>query len=454
MHHFRKAGLPGQPIVYRSENWLGAKFDGGLFVGGLTTGSNISFWGLHVFSSLLTNRVATNTAGYVLPSGITADAPGFSLKHCLIENVGHPGIASWKGTRGAQIQGNIIRFVGFDDWLNYAGANRGSGMYLQNQDGSAEASIKGNISYFNYTTGMKAYGNTDIWKFTFDQNICAENNEAGIFFHQDNYASTNLTVRSNYVFRNGTGVRIGYPLGNGGHSNAVVVDNYSVDYGHSSYPFYFVDGWRRVTFTNNVGVSLLDRYVWFLEVFGEASGDVASHTMFGNRYFGTNYGLYGAGQFGIKETSYTLANWKTATGTDTDATHTYAMPTGLDSYVFRPSEDSNFVHVAAFNWPLSNSVTISLSGMGFNTGDQLQVFDAQNIPSAYKTEIYQGQPISLDLTLTNLAQMKGQFGGRSAWSGFDQRFRAFVIYRSDFASGTPTASRIGSGRSSGRILSR
>lgn len=79
---------------------------------------------------------------------------------------------------------------------------------------------------------MKAYGNTDIWKFTFRNQICAENAEAGIFFHQDNYGSTNLTIDSNYLWRNGSGIRIGYPLGNSGHSNAVVTGNYVVDNGY------------------------------------------------------------------------------------------------------------------------------------------------------------------------------------------------------------------------------
>ena len=440
---FRKSGTVASKITYQSESLWGFSFDGGLM---LVSASNIVLRGFRIFNHSATNRLETNS--YRLPPGITEDKQGNQILHNLVENTGHPGIASWAPTRGKTIAGNIVRFAGFDDWINYIGAGRGSGMYLQNATNSSEALIQGNISYYNYTTGMKAYGNTDIWGFNFQDNICVENNEAGIFYHQDNYASTNLTVRSNYVWRGNPALAVGYPLGNGGHSNAIVVGNYAVDY---VTPFYLVDGWRNVSWSNNVAVNLTNRYVWQLEVFGETSGATNSHHMGGNFYYSTNTGGVGSGPWLIKEVSSSEATWKGLTTTDGDLVQSYVFPTVTVSKVFRPSSDTNFVHVAVFNWAGSSTVSVDLSAY-FLSGDVLAIFDAQNIPTPYDQVLYSGTTLSVDMTKTNRVAMLGTFSQRSdSWSGFDSRFRAFVIYRvSNVNNAAPAQTGPGQSRSRGR----
>lgn len=416
---FRKSG-----ITYRSETLWGFTFDGGL----LLTTSNLTVEQFRITYS--PNAISRNrTNAFTHPPGISDFGTGNRILHNLIDGTGHPGIASWKTTQGKYIAGNIIRFTGYNDWaLGYNGSARGSGMYLQNLQNSSEAVIQGNISYFNYTTGMKAYGNTDIWGFVFHNNICAENKEAGIFFHQDNYPSTNLVVDSNYLWNNGSGVRVGYPLGRGGHSNAVVVNNYAVDNGYSSYPFSLVDGWYNTTWTNNTGVALRDRYGWLLEVYGEAFGDTASHHMDFNAYYATNYGGYGAKPFFIKETNkLTFSEWQAEVHGETNSTFSYSTPATNSVFLFWPSSDTNFVNAAVFNWTGASSTTVNLKG-AFPGGSRLEIYDAQDIPNAYTNFCYCGCDVALDLTRTNRATMLGNFQGRT-WQGFDPRFRAFVIHR-------------------------
>lgn len=421
---FRKSGTAGAKIRYRSETLWGFKFDGGILIPSTT--SNIIVERFHLYDSQISSRVLTNYADH--PSGITEYGQGNEILHNLIENTGHPGIGSWKTTNGKYIAGNIIRFVGVDDWSpGYDGANRGSGMYLQNADDSAEALIAGNISYFNYTTAFKAYGNTDIWGFRFVNNINAHNAEAGVFYHLDNYGSDGVVITNNYLWRNGTGIRLGYSLGNGGHSNAVVANNYVVDSGYASLPFYQVDGWTRNTWTNNIGVSLLDRYVWQMELSGETSGSVSSHTIDYNTYYGTNTGGYGSGPFSVNETGRTIEQWRGDVLGDTNSTYTSGVPAASVAYVLRPSTDTNFVHVTVFNWQ-TNAVQAVNLGSYFAPGAHLAVYDAQNIPTACSNLIYAGGSINLPLTLTNRAAMQGTFSQRSEWAGFDERFRAFVIY--------------------------
>ena len=434
---FRRSGTLNAKITYRPESLWGFSFDGGL----LLTASNLVIEQFHIHNSGIGGRVRSNQ--YLYPPGINDVATRNDILHNLIENTGHPGIGSWKTTRGKYIAGNIIRFTGINDYTgSYNGANRGSGMYLQNADNSSEALIQGNISYFNYTTGMKAYGNTDIWKFTFRNQICAENAEAGIFYHLDNYGSTNLTVDSNYLWRNGTGIRLGYPLGNSGHSNAVVAGNYVVDNGYSAYPFYISDGWANTTWTNNVGVSLADRYVWYLEVSGETGGNTASHHIDHNTYYGRNTGGFGTGDFFVKESGRSLAQWQGEVLGETNSTFTYGSPASLVTKVFRPSTDSNFVHVAVFNWPTNATTTVNLSAY-FDASARLSIYDAQNIPTAYTNVNFNGSTVTLDLTLTNRATMLGTFSQRTdAWNGFDPRFRAFVIYRSGSRLAPPSSLQV------------
>ena len=429
---FRISGTPSQKINYTAESLWGFSFDGGLAL----VASNVVLQNLRIFNTeTLTSRDKTNV--YTLPSGINDYSPGNDIMHNLIENTGHPGIGSWKATRGKYIVGNVIRFVGVNDsTLGYTGSPRGSGMYLQNNDGSPEALIQGNISYYNYTTGMKSYGTTSIWNFRFSQNICAENNEAGIFYHLDGYGSHGVQVTSNYIWKGNPGVRIGYQLGEGGHSNAVVTGNYLVD---TFNPFQMVDGWRNTIWTNNTGVDLNERALWVLDLVGETSGSPASHLIDYNRYYAKDVYLNKRDPFEIKGTGLSWSAWQSQVKGEANSTLTYGTPNNLQLYTFRPSRDSNFVHCAAFNWLTNATANVDLSPH-FQSGDILRIYDAQAIPNAYTNFVYRGGSVSLDLTRTNRATMHGVFSQRTdRWRGFDPRFRSFVIYRSGRTAEPPSA---------------
>ena len=298
-------------------------------------------------------------------------------------------------------------------------------MYMQNADNSAEALIEGNIVYQVYTTGENAYGNTDIWGFRFLHNIYFNCPDSGIFYHQDNYPSSGVTIVSNFMWTP-TPIRLGYPLGNGNHSNAIVAGNYLAGTGYS---FYFADGWRTSTVTNNTSTRLDQRYVWHLETPGETNGNITSHRIDNNAYFAMNSGIVGSGPFESKGAVYSFENWKALIRGDTNSTFSYGQPSSVALRVFRPSNDPNFVHIVVFNWSQQPHATVDLSQF-YQTGDQLSIYDAQAIPVAYTNFTYSGGLVSLELTRTNRAPMLGTFANpQLPWTGFDPRFRAFVIFR-------------------------
>ncbi len=420
---FRVSGTPNQKITFRAETLWGFSFDGGLLLPG--TVSNLVVRDFHIFYSGSIVRVRTNQ--FTHPPGINELGEGNAILHNLIENTGHPGIGSWKSTRGKHIAGNIIRFTGFDDFTSgYDGANRGSGMYLQNTRDSREALIEGNISYFNYTTGMKAYGNRDISLFNFKNNICAENTEAGIFYHQDQEDSSGFLMVSNCVWNGNPGLRIGYQLGNANPSNAVVAFNYVVD---TNTAFSMCDDWHSVAFTNNTGVNPWRRLVWSLGATPDTGAFFKSHQMKGNSYFAGPYTGFGTKEFQVLGQPATLEEWQFVTSSDNDAILNLSLPNRNVVRVLRPSLDQNILHVAVFNWATNRFTTVELAPY-FQAGDNLKIYDVQELPVSYTNMFIAGTTVSLDLTRTNLAPMLGRFPQREdAWSGFDPRFRAFVIQK-------------------------
>lgn len=429
---FRKSGSPSSKITYRAESLWGFSFDGGLM---FEIASNVVIRDCRIFYSAATNRWKLVRGTF--PSGIEEMTEGNEFLHNLIENTYH-GFGSWKTTRGKNISGNVIRFQGMFDYVDYTGADRGGGAYMQNADNSSEALISGNISYFNLTTGMGASGNTDIWGFKFINNIMAITTQGGVWYQQDDYGSQGLQVLSNYMWQCNSCIKLGY-IGQGPHTNAVILGNECVDYG---YPIYMVDGWTNCTVSNNVFVNLTNRYTFFLERSGETDAYLASHHIDNNEYWTTNTGGIGAGPFLVEETSTSFADWKTTVLGDSNSTFAYAFPTTVQSYCFRPTSDSNFVHAAVFNWPTNETASIDLSPY-FQSGNTLSIYDAQEIPTAYSNLTYSGGAINVDLARTNKASMLGTFTNLAyVWSGFDPRFRAFVIHRNGSVS-----KRLNSGRS-------
>lgn len=423
--NFRKSGTPTDKITYEANTLWGFSFDGGLVFP--SSSSNIVLRFCRVYYSANTNRNRLVAGSH--PGGIEEYGPGNEFLHNLLENCGTHAIGTWSTTRGKLIAGNIMRFCGNYDWTGtWNGEPRGGGMYAQNLNDSSTALIQGNISYYNHTVGLGASSNkTNVWDFQFRYNIVALAHQGGIWGRQDDLGWAGIKIETNCFWHNANSIRLGW-VGNGPHTNAVVVGNYGVD---GDVLLWMRDGWLQCTITNNTWVNLTNRYLVSLEKSGEVNGDVTSHTINWNTYSATNTGPFGAGQFGIKELGYVFADWKTATTEDGDSTCTYVLPTENVIRVFQPSTDPNFVHVAVYNWANSASATVDLSAY-FAANDRLDIYDAQNIPVVCSSVVFDGSsPVTLPLNLTDKAAMLGSFPELEAWNGFDPRFRAFVIHKNN-----------------------
>jgi hypothetical protein len=456
---FQISGTPTAKITYRSLDLWGFSFNGNLFLP--PTSSNIVLHGFRIFSSDTTNRnryglqstnAYFNTRPYTHPCAIEEFGPGNELLHNLIENCGHGGINSWNTTRGKYIAGNIIRFTGYNDYTgdpaievtNWNGARRGSGMYVQNLDDSDEALIAGNIVYFTYTECFFTHCMpSNLWNFNYRNNICVPGTY-GLFYDVHDAPSHGIQIVSNYVWAARTGsvdVDVAIGLGtdrnhDGGGTNVIIADNYLAA---GNEDFEAVDGWKQLTVTNNTAVLLWSAsynntpwvpLIWQLGGTQNTNDWIHSYNFDFNTYYTRVQTIYPPFMYFVTNVlnACYFTNWQTAEG-EANSTYTVGLPTNVVVNAFAPSTDSNFVHVVVFNWPTNATTTVDLSSY-FKAGNTLRIYDAQNIPTAYTNFIYAGGAVALDLTRTNIAEMWGTFTNPPmTWTGFDPRFRAFVIYR-------------------------
>jgi hypothetical protein len=170
--------------------------------------------------------------------------------------------------------------------------------------------------------------------------------------------------------------------------------------------------------------------IWQLGGYLNTNDYVHDYNFDFNTYYDRIQTIYPPFMYFVTNAYYTcyFTNWQTVEG-EAHSTYTVGLPTNVVVNAFAPSTDSNFVHVVVFNWPTNAQTMVNLSNY-FKTGDALRIYDAQNIPTAYTNVIYAGGTVALDLSRTNIAEMWGTFTNPPmTWTGFDPRFRAFVIYR-------------------------
>ena len=437
------SGSEASKITYRAESLWGFTFQCGMLIPFGT--SNLCFWGLRVSIPEIVTRNKTNA--WEMPAGFSVNGSNVSLLHNLVENCGQPGIWSGNDDLGKYFAGNVVRFVGYYDWsltggIQYDGDDRGEGFYLENLE--TPALIVGNIVYCNLTGGMLLKNGVEDFRLT--NNIIAETKSHGILFQQKHDPCEGVNIVSNFVFMgmpSGPGVTMGNDLYADGWNgtNANVFGNYIV--GHLK-GLSLRAHWQDIAVSNNIicrlglyGDGSSDQATEYNTISVEASAATNSPTY---RFGGNAY--YSPSDLALNYSTYGNSGLDEFTNTTSDVSSSYsnALPTGLDVFVVQPSSDSNFVHVAVFNWQTNASASIDLSDY-FDVGSRLIVYDSQNVPTAYTNLTYNGDDLLLPLTLTNRAEMLGEFTSwTSSWTGFDPRFRAFVVYR-----GEPISAQLGQG---------
>ena len=355
------------------------------------------FWGFEITNSATYRNV---DATQLRPYGLELHSnQGHKAINLIIHNVGHPGIAFWSAVGdGGELHGNIVWGNGVYDMGTAPGTpenpwTRGSGFYMQNQNGTRY--VTDNIVFRNFTVGIKPYtegGYAD--GFSLQGNVAFDNGDFNIFSTGRTNPQRRLEVSENMTYRaaNDTrgSVRLGY---NSDQGDVNLHNNYFVGGTH-------VDG---VLFIRKYkeGLRVVGNYLIGSAVLIQARNPLAIPAEWvSNFYFGLE------NKFRYGDTIYDWTNWLSVTGFDVSSTFQQSFPTQNKVFVRANKYQSGRGHVVVYNWENKNSESVDLSSL-VNVGEQFEVRDAQNVFSVIKSENYDGNPVELPLNLTAVAPVTG-----------------------------------------------
>jgi len=387
-------GTKKQPIIIRNYPGERAIINGGISANGPSAYN--WFWGFEITNTSQERRVKPSDR----PTGLNlVGGNGHSVINLIVHNAGHPGIGFWSPVADdPQLYGNILWGNGIYDIFTSPGTlaapwTRGSPFYMQNKEGSKY--IEENITFRNFTTGMKAYtqgGFVDGFRFigniAFDAPDWNFLNDGGAKSPQ-----RRLLLRENYLYRPPADIKASMRVGyNDDQGDAVIENNYIVN-GTSADGALFVRKYKEgVVVKNNTLVSnsilaqfrapFPDKPIWD-----------------NNTYFSANP------KFKLNDTTLSATEWQ-ALGYDQNSQINTQLP--IENKIFvRPNKyQAGRGHIVVYNWEKKSEQQIDVSTV-LKTGDVYELRDAQNYFKVLTTGTYNGSSISVPLNLTEVAPFIG-----------------------------------------------
>lgn len=391
-------GTKNTPVTIRQFPGERATVDGGI----MAYGEYTVFWGFEITNS----NPQRHTVGSNRVFGLNLLGRGHKAINLIVNNVGHPGIGFWKEVGdGGEIYGCLIWGVGLYDTSWDPPTPRGSGIYAQNQSGSRY--IGDVISFRNFSTGMKAYGESAYTNgFTFEGNVAFDNADRNIFVGTTQHPVQNLKVIHNFTYRKPSDPDIGTEFGYSGGSES---DNQNLEIRNN----YFVSGnraaelgslsihsWQTGIVSNNTVVSrdLIAAYK------PPAGSNQLSWD--NNEYFSpVNKFWYSYRSGGYDYLTYD--QWRSKTGFDAHSVYTQALPKGVKIFVRPNKYEAGRGHIIIYNWDKLSSVKADVSSV-LKAGDAYLLLDAQNYFGApVASGTYTGQPITIPMNLTQVSPIIG-----------------------------------------------
>lgn len=405
------------------------------------TGNYIQYMNFEITSMILTNRDIDTSSGRSGKDGLNFVASGKGNKaiNLIIHNVGHPGIGFWNQQDGGEINGCILWGNGYyDTSISYGGAPRGNGVYTQND--ATSVVLKNNIVFRNLTHGIKAFGEGGSANgFYIYSNIVfgLTGSSSGIHVGTGGETMTNNFVTNNIVMGN---IHVGYTcLSN---KTQIISGNICLN--------TYVDMKDILTgaYTNNINFLKYapshTGIVRFTSVYTPKdalniewdNNEYYLETNTGEQNFGLNFqGLTirasnGGGNlfFQNDETN----SWKDWSGFDEHSTYQVGWPSTYTNITIMPLDyNPNRYYISVINMTSNNTASIDMSSYGWIPGQLYSIIDAQNWPDVIQRGIYNGTPINIPLTLTNVSNIPGITHYTNKHTNVDnvKLFNVFILTR-------------------------
>jgi hypothetical protein len=394
-------GTPGSPIIVRNYNGERATLQAGTNAYVLAVyGSDAWYWGLEGATAVV-SRTASQPGSFNNPLayGFAVYGPDIKIINCIVHDTAQ-GFSAYNSSPNSEFYGNLSYYNG---WMA-SDRNHGHGMYLQNIMGTKL--VEDNFVGDNADEGIQAYGsggatikgitiqgntlyNTSSWPTPhYQYNLVMGGGQTD----SGNTITENMsyfTPSEDYGF-----VNVGQytPASNLTATNNVFVGGYTaVAVEGVAGPFVFT-GNKVYTRPSALREVTLGQYANQIPL--------AGYTWDNNQYFGLNNFFHGTydGSSESGGSSLPFAQWQSNTNFDAHSTFTAAAPTGIWIYVRPNKYEQKRANITIYNWNLSASVNVDLSGV-LAVGDQFVIQDAQNFfGGPVVSGKYAGGTVSIPMT--------------------------------------------------------
>ena len=402
-------------------------------------GSNTVYAGIEVMSSDPVRistiagssppQISRGTGVYVIGQGITIDN--------FVVHDAADGIALPESSAGATVQNTICYYNGWQ------GPDRGHGhgLYIQNRIGIK--TIRDVISFNNFATGMKAFGqNGYAVGVDFDGVISFNNGsvrqsgmgrETNLYVGTDGPPADLISIRNTSLYHpnGGENMHLGYIASNKGFTlRDTYIAGGSIQVDVTKWETALVTGNTFVTpalgiwsSQTNISVKTISSTIPFSAVWDSNSYfDAAPPFSNGRRYTF----LYTGCKNSLGGSIVSFSEWQRCTGYDTNSTYTIGLPTTSHAIV-RQTSDPSRVYVSVYNWGGNSSLPVDLTGV-LCPGERYQILDSQNIYGPVVVSgIFDGSPVALPLDLTAISTPVGNVP--TAPKNTAPAFAAFVILK-------------------------
>jgi hypothetical protein len=420
-------GEPGKPIVVRPfkdehvviDAWNPAATTNTRQAGLVIMGAWVIFRDLEI-TSTDPRRVAPNSGSNVrtVPGwrddGVEFRASNSKLINLVIHDTGQ-GVGFWEQAVDSEVYGCVLYNNGWDA----ADRGHGHGLYIQNETGTKL--VEDVISFNNFATGMKAYGQDGAAVGIHFSGVISFNNGAsyfkesptrneGILVGTTRFPPRDIKVRDSFLYAPagsiGGGLRLGYTADN---EDVEVRGNHFASGGQN----LWIANWRSVTVRDN----------FFFTTDARSSNVVTTNVTFAektppevydydhNRYFDGSPAKQGMPRsFGIEGVANSQGagrlnfdEWRAARGWDASSQYTVGRPTGVDVFVRPNKYDTGRAHVVILNWDLARTVEVDLRDL-LPVGAEFELRSAEDYyGQPVASGVYSGHPIRVPLDALTVA---------------------------------------------------
>ncbi len=347
------AGATDNRVVLRSFPGERAVIDGTLQV----TGDWVEVRDLTVMNSD-TARISTSTAQGAsdINRGIGIDVNGASnvnVINTVVHDTGYRAIRVTAGGSDAMFYGNIS----FNNGWEHPSGGWGDGFFVKGADNFVENNFTSN----NFDKGMHISTVSDV---------ALKNNQISDDLIFGNLASGTNRLEQNSIY--------GYSeIGqNGANSVGIVIDgNTFVENDVSEIRKLYFRNWQEQEVKNNLLYSTQNWLIFYQQNYAVTSADWHD-----NHYYYTNTKTQPFREV-VGSSARNFTEWQTISPQYdvVGSTYTAAAPTGVQVRVYPNAHEAKRAHVSVFNWDKDPFVDLDLSTVGFEAGDQIEIWNMHNL---------------------------------------------------------------------------